>query len=71
MKVQPFKTSELHKQEICSPAENMFGIIKALSENLLELEEGKYILMRDPNEVCFIFPFFLVLAFFFANFNCK
>ena len=46
---QVFKPKDL-SQQINLSQTNMWGIIKMLSELLLKQEDGKYVLMKDPNK---------------------
>jgi translation initiation factor 3 subunit D len=46
---QSYKTTEFARQ-ISLRTSNMWGILRELSDRLLEMPEGKYVLLRDPNK---------------------
>ncbi len=46
---QFYKPTEF-AQQITMTLPNMWGIIKMLSDKFLAMEDGKYVLMKDPNK---------------------
>lgn len=75
LKVQQYEPQEF-ATHIVANIENMWGILKALVALFMEKPDGKYILMKEPNEVCFFLlfhnfllltPFIYRIFYFFTN----